>query len=269
LVSRPPASNAAASRSSGSAKVSPPRKNIGIYGLGRFGRFYAELLSGYAVVKAYSRNPEAPLPDGVRRIDEEEICAQPVIILCVAISALPEVLQGLAAKLKPGTLVMDTCSVKSMPVQWMEEFLPPEVKILATHPMFGPDSAQGGIAGLPMILHPVRIGSAEVAQWRLFFERVGLSVQIMEPELHDRQAAFTQGLTHYLGRVLAELDLEPSRMASLGYRKLLEIIEQTCNDSWQLFYDLQQYNPYTREMRDRLADSLSRIKKRLDEHQRS
>jgi len=256
-------------RPSASSTVSPPRKNLGIYGLGRFGRFYAELLSRYAAVRAFSRNPESPLPAGVRRVDEAELCDQPVIILCVAISALREVLERLAPRLKPGTLVMDTCSVKSMPARWMDELLPPAVKILATHPMFGPDSARGGIDGLPMILHPVRLGSSELARWQRFFKRVGLSVQLMDPELHDRQAAFTQGLTHYLGRVLAELQLEPSRIASLGYRKLLEIIEQTCNDSWQLFYDLQQYNPYTREMRDRLAASLHQVKERLDQHQRT
>ena len=256
-------------RHSASSTVSPPQVNLGIYGLGRFGRFYAELLSRYATLTAFSRNPESPLPAGVRRVDEAGLCDQPVIILCVAISGLREVLQRLAPRLKPGTLVMDTCSVKSMPAKWMDEMLPPAVKILATHPMFGPDSARGGIDGLPMILHPVRLGSSELDQWRGFFERVGLSVQLMEPELHDRQAAFTQGLTHYLGRVLAELELEPSPIASLGYRKLLEIIEQTCNDSWQLFYDLQQYNPYTREMRERLAVSLSQVKRRLDEHRRS
>ena len=79
----------------------------------------------------------------------------------------------------------------------------------------------------------------------------------------------TQGLTHYLGRVLAQLELQPSRIASLGYQKLLEIIEQTCNDSWQLFFDLQQYNPYTKDMRDHLAVSLSEVKNRLDEHEPS
>jgi len=91
----------------------------------------------------------------------------------------------------------------------------------------------------------------------------------MDPGEHDREAALTQGLTHYLGRVLAQLELRPSRIASLGYQKLLEIIEQTCNDSWQLFFDLQQYNPYTRDMRNRLAASLSEVKNRLDEHEPS
>ena len=42
----------------------------------------------------------------------------------------------------------------------------------------------------------------------------------------------------------------------MGYNKLLEIVEQTCNDPWQLFLDLQRYNPHTREMRARLEKSL-------------
>ena len=254
------------SRPSASNSITPPENSLGVYGLGRFGRFYAELLSRYATVKAFSRNSAAPVPEGVERVDEAGICDQPVIILCVAISGLRDVLQRLAHRLKPGTLVMDTCSVKSLPSAWMDELLPLSVKILATHPMFGPDSAREGIGGLPMILHPVRLSAPELARWQTFFEGMGLSVQIMKPELHDREAAFTQGLTHYLGRVLSQLELHPSRIASLGYRKLLEIIEQTCNDSWQLFYDLQRYNPYTREMRDRLADSLSEVKRLLDEH---
>lgn len=257
------------SRPSVSDSTTPPETDFGVYGLGRFGRFYARVLSRYGSVRAYSRNPAAPAPEGVERVDEAELCEQPVIILCVAISALREVLQRLAPRLKPGTLVMDTCSVKSLPSAWMEELLPAEIKVLATHPMFGPDSASGGLRGLPMILHPVRLGAGELARWQDFFEGLGLSVQIMKPELHDREAAFTQGLTHYLGRVLALLDLNPSRIASLGYRKLLEIIEQTCNDSWQLFYDLQQYNPYTREMRERLGSSLNEVKRLLDEHVKS
>jgi len=249
--------------------VSPPQSDIGIYGLGRFGYFFAELLARYCTVKACSRNPRAEVPARVEKVAEAQLCELPVIILCVAISGVQEVLQRLAPRLKPGTLVMDTCSVKVLPAAWMDSLLPPEVKILATHPMFGPDSARKGIEGLPMILHPVRLSSSELAPWQGFFEGIGLSVQIMDPEEHDREAAFTQGLTHYLGRVLAQLELHPSRIASLGYRKLLEIIEQTCNDSWQLFFDLQQYNPYTRDMRNRLAVSLSEVKNRLDEHEPS
>jgi prephenate dehydrogenase len=86
----------------------------------------------------------------------------------------------------------------------------------------------------------------------------------MSPQEHDRKAAYTQGITHYVGRVLADLDLEPSPISTLGYHKLLEIREQTCNDPWQLFLDLQRFNPYTKEMRERLHRSLDRMLKQLE-----
>ncbi len=86
----------------------------------------------------------------------------------------------------------------------------------------------------------------------------------MTPRQHDREAAFTQGITHFVGRVLDDLNLEESSMATLGYRKLLEIREQTCNDPWQLFLDLQRLNPYTEEMRQSLGRSLMRILEQLE-----
>lgn len=238
---------------------------IGVYGLGRFGGFYAALLSRLGAVRAWSRDPRRRPPAGVDRVSSEaELCRLPVVVLCVAISALEQVLERIAPLLAPGTLVMDTCSVKAAPARWMRELLPPEVHVLATHPMFGPDSARNGVAGLPMILSPVRCPGKIVEQWSGLFAGLGLSVRLMDPDEHDREAAFTQGLTHYLGRVLAGLALRPSPIASLGYRKLLEIIEQTCNDSWQLFFDLQRYNPHTREMRSQLARSLDQVKAELD-----
>jgi len=36
---------------------------------------------------------------------------------------------------------------------------------------------------------------------------------------------------------------------SLGTKLLLDVKEQTCNDTWELFAGLQHYNPYTKKMR--------------------
>jgi prephenate dehydrogenase len=138
------------------------------------------------------------------------------------------------------------------------------VEIIASHPMFGPDSARNGLAGLPMILSPVRAADSKVEWWSRFFGSLGLRVVRMSPEEHDREAAFTQGVTHYVGRVLADLGLARSPIGTVGYNKLLEIIEQTCNDPWQLFLDLQRYNPFTAAMRARLHDSLDRILNTLE-----
>ena len=100
-----------------------------------------------------------------------------------------------------------------------------------------------------MILCPARVADRDAERWREFFSSLGLAVSVMTPDEHDREAAFTQGVAHYIGRVLSDLGVQRSAIGTVGYNKLLEIVEQTCNDPWQLFLDLQRYNPYTREMR--------------------
>jgi prephenate dehydrogenase len=237
---------------------------VGVYGLGRFGSFWAELLGRHVPVCAYSRSPGRATPAGVRRVGEDELLSQDVIFLCVAISAVEEVLTRTRGRISPDSVVMDTCSVKVYPAGLMQLLLPASVTILGTHPMFGPDSARGGASGLPMILCPLRIGARELEGWRAFFSGMGLAVSVMTPDEHDREAAFTQGVTHYIGRVLADLGIRGSPIGTVGYRKLLEIVEQTCNDPLQLFLDLQRYNPYTREMRVSLERSLRSVMAAID-----
>jgi prephenate dehydrogenase len=237
---------------------------VAVYGLGRFGMFWASELSRYCTVKVFSRSKKRDLPPQLVWVDEDELLSGPALMLCVSISSLEEVLRKISARLKPGTVVMDTCSVKVYPAMKMRELLPAHVDILGTHPMFGPDSGGGGIANLPMILSPVRIRQSALKKWHGFFSSMRLHVIQMDAHEHDREAAFTQGITHYMGRVFSDLGLKPSEIATLGYKKILEIIEQTCNDPWQLFLDIQRYNPYTKEMRIRLHKSLEKIFSKLE-----
>jgi prephenate dehydrogenase len=237
---------------------------IGVYGLGRFGYFWAGLLSRFFKVKAYSRNPERLTPEKVERVTEEKLLECNVIFFCNAISSFEEVIKNLSGKFNPGTLVMDTCSVKVIPAKIMSEYLPESVEIIATHPMFGPDSAKISFKGLPIIIWPVRVKDKKYKEWFNFFNDIGLRTIKMSPEDHDYQAAYTQGITHYVGRVLADLNLKPSEIGTVGYNKLLEIMEQTCNDPWQLFMDLQRFNPFTKEMREKLHDSLDIMLKKLE-----
>lgn len=232
---------------------------VGVYGLGRFGRFWAGLLAGRFPVIAYNRTPGRELPEGVESVDLNGLVNADVIFLCNAISAMDPVLRQIAPLLRAGTTVFDTCSVKVYPIRLMQEILPAEVSIMGTHPMFGPDSARSGVHGLPLILSPVRVPETAVAEWTGTFENMGLAVHRMTAEEHDREAAYTQGVTHFIGRVLRDLDLKPSPISTLGYKRLLEVMEQTCNDPWQLFVDLQRFNPYTGEMRKSLQSSVERI----------
>ncbi|MBN1648021.1 MAG: prephenate dehydrogenase/arogenate dehydrogenase family protein [Spirochaetales bacterium] len=231
---------------------------IGIYGLGRFGSFWARCLAAEEEIFGYSRSSKPEIPH-VTLVDLETLCSCDVVILCVAISAMEEALRNIAPLVKPGSLIMDTCSVKVEPVRLMREILPDEVRFLATHPMFGPDSGKNGIAGLPIVVSQENSNDKEYGYWCERFAGMGLRVHRMTADQHDREAAYTQGVTHFIGRVLDGLHLKPSEIGTLGYRKILEIVEQTCNDPYQLFLDLQKYNPYTRLMRRDLMKSIEKF----------
>lgn len=53
------------------------------------------------------------------------------------------------------------------PKQLLLNMLPPEVDILCTHPMFGPDSGKGSWEGLNFMYEPVRVGADPRRQQRL------------------------------------------------------------------------------------------------------
>jgi prephenate dehydrogenase len=40
---------------------------------------------------------------------------------------------------------------------------------------------------------------------------------------------------------------------------LHKLVNQTCNDSWELFEDIQSYNPYTQKMVSELSESFKKI----------
>ncbi|MBN2655863.1 MAG: prephenate dehydrogenase/arogenate dehydrogenase family protein [Spirochaetales bacterium] len=235
---------------------------IGIYGLGRFGSFWASTLSRVAEVQAYSRSSSAP--PGVRTVSEEELCRSDLLFLCNSISSVGEVCGRIAPLLKEGIIVADTCSVKVHPMKAMISRLPANIRILGTHPMFGPDSGRNGVAGLPIAVCPGRIDQESEESVLAIFEALGLRIETLTADEHDREAAYSQGITHFIGRTLDLLKLQPSRISTTGYEDLLDIVQQTCNDKWQLFVDLQKYNPYTEEMRKKLHSSIEEMLVKLD-----
>jgi len=236
---------------------------IGVYGLGRFGSFWAQVLSSSFEVIGYNRNPERKGPPGITRVYSlAELAQADVIFLCTAISAMEATARTLKPFLREDTLIVDTCSVKVEPLKVLSQVLKGQ-PLLGTHPMFGPDSAKEGVAGLPLVITPV-VGQEGLADfWIKTFQDMAMIVHVMSPDEHDQQAAYTQGITHFIGRVLDELDIKPNPIGTSGYNSLLNIRQQTCNDPWQLFVDLQQGNPHTTEMREDLQKAVGKIMKEL------
>ncbi len=121
------------------------KETMGIVGFGRFGRFAAGHLRDHFDLLIFDkgdRRTEAA-EMGVRIGSLEEVARSSTVLLCVPISEIRKTLMEIAPHLKEGCLVVDTCSVKEYPVSQMKDLLPPYVEILGTHPLFGPDSANG------------------------------------------------------------------------------------------------------------------------------
>jgi len=239
---------------------------IGLIGYGRFGRLTVKHLSPDYKVVVHTRNPDKDadiFAAGGRLVSLQEACAQEIVILCVPISAMQNTLAQIAPLLAPNTLVADVCSVKEYPSQWMQQMLPETVDILATHPMFGPDSAAKSLQNHKIVLCPVRIDPSRFHRIRAWLERKGLLVIEATPAEHDRKIAVSLSLTHFIGRSLAEFGATPLDIDTEGYKRLLHILGVVNNDTWQLFEDMHRYNPYAREKRQRFMEALATIDARL------
>jgi len=230
---------------------------VGVFGLGRFGSFWSSLLARRFAVVAYDVDPDRKAPEGVKKGSLEEVCGCPALFLCVTIRAVPEVLRMIAPLLCPDTMVADTCSVKVLPARWMLDLLPPGTPILATHPMFGPESARDGLDGLPIMLDPLRLDAERERFWEESFAAFALTPVRMDCDRHDREAAYSQALTHFIGRSLYSIGLPETAIATRWYRKLHGVARQCVRDSLELFEDMQRYNPYARDMRQAVIAALA------------
>lgn len=238
---------------------------VGMIGFGRLGKLIAKNLAQdadlviYDVID-YKKEIEAL---GAKAGTLEEACQCPLVIPFVPMSALENLLKEMSPLLPKDALVVDVCSVKSQPVEWMKQHLPESVNILGTHPMFGPDSAKNTLFGCKIVLCPVRIKAETTREIRAYLETHGLKVIEATPEEHDKQIAHSLLLTHFIGRSLMEFEAKSLDIDTKGYRRLMKILETVENDTWQLFEDMNRYNPYAEETRRDFMKSLSAIDEKV------
>jgi len=172
----------------------------------------------------------------------------------VPISVFDSVIKSHKKHFKDNHLLIDVLSVKIHPKKVFQKYLRGlKTQALLTHPMFGPDSNKDGFNNLPMIMDKFKSNNKNFGFWKNFFVKKGLKVIEMTAEKHDQLAANSQGVTHFIGRLLEKFEFTHTEIDSLGSKKLQEVMSQTCNDTWQLFSDLQNFNPYTKAMRIKLG----------------
>ena len=240
---------------------------IGIIGFGRFGKLTARYLAEEFDVAVYHRTDKSAEINrtGARAANLEAVCRQDIVVPCVPICVLQEVLKDITPLLRPDALIVDVCSVKEYPVRLMTDILPDTVSILATHPMFGPDSAFDSLEGRKICLCKVRIENKNYQNIKAYLESKGLVVIEATAQEHDQQIATSLSLTHFIGRTLSEYGAKQLDIDTEGYKRLLHILEVVERDTWQLFLDMHHYNPYAKEKRVAFMDVMREINARLEQ----
>jgi prephenate dehydrogenase len=182
-----------------------------------------------------------------------EVAACGVVILAVPVPAIAEAVTALAPHLRAGTVVLDVGSVKIGPARALIEGLPEHVEIVGTHPLFGPQSARNGLAGLKIALCPIR-GSATPRIAAFLRHVLKLEVVITTPDAHDREVAMVQGLTHLIAKILVRMEPLPRRMTTASFDLLMQATEMVRYDAPNVFMAIERANPHAKAVRDRFFD---------------
>ena len=233
---------------------------VSIIGFGRFGAMLHSLLSKGFEVDIFDKNPINN--SEINEVSLEDALKNETIFIAVPIRDFEELIVNISNKIEGGKTVIDGCSVKVFPRKVMIDNLPEQTDIIATHPLFGPDSLKD--SGSIMTMESVRNTFERYDFWKNYFESQNISIEEISAEEHDMMAARSQGLTHFVGRVIDDFGTNQTRIDTEGYKALHKLVNQTCNDTWELFEDIQDFNPYTEKMISELNGSFKKISEIID-----
>jgi len=237
--------------------------NIAIIGAGKFGQALARLLDKYLPEVSYAlfdREERTGVSSNLEDIRRFEW-----IIPAVPISAFAVVLKQIAPFLRPGSTVVDVCTVKEYPAQKMKEVLPETVQLVASHPLFGPETLERRdyrLNGLPFVIWPVRIADAAYQKLKEGLKKTGLNVLELPPEEHDRLMARSQFITLLTGNLLNRLNLNPTPIDTYSFSTLLEVCAVT-GDDFEILRDVYRFNSQSRELLREFEKAATEVLKEL------
>ena len=240
---------------------------IGIIGYGDFTKVMVEYLAPYTDIVISSRKQDSgDAGFGARFAKLETVLNQPIIIPSIPSQFFESFFSQHKAVINKDALVIDVCSVKIKPLELLEQLLPETCQIIGTHPMFGPASIQknGGISQLRCVVCPVRVEKDVFNKLKTFLaENLKLTVIEKTPEQHDKEMAYVQGLSHYIGRVMDSMNIPESELATLAYEDLLDMKKIQGGDSWDLFKSIMEDNPFAKDVNIKFKDAIKLLDEKL------
>jgi prephenate dehydrogenase len=199
-----------------------------------------------------------------------EVSESDIVLLSVPIMETAKVVEELAPRMKPGSLLMDVTSLKSEPMRAMMRWAPEGVEVLGTHPMFGPTIPT--IRGQTVILVPAQGRcDAWLTPMEEIFRKDGARVEVLGAEEHDHIMAVVQALTHFayisIGSTLRALDFDVNRsrrFMSPVYEIMIDFVGRILAQSPELYASIQE-NPEAKRVREAYIEECKRLAKLADD----
>jgi prephenate dehydrogenase len=227
---------------------------VGIIGAGSFGIFLAEKLDPYFRVIVYSHSGKL----NKWAVEFDELKQADFLIPSIPLDAYETVLKKLKPILNNNTVVVDICSVKQKPVEIIQRILPSQ-PMVATHPLFGPESAYERLDGHTLVICPEVSDGIAVKDVIELAKNLKLKVIEMTTEGHDEEMAVVQGLTFFIARVLNNMGLHHQKLETPSFKRLLHLAELEAHHSRELFSAIQAGNPSLDKVRQNFIEEVDKL----------
>ncbi len=227
--------------------------SVGIIGYGHFGTFLHELAGRFfpeVKVRVYSRRAEI---DNETFFSLEDASHCDVVILCGAIREYEEQLKAVASYALPETIIVDVATVKKHTSELLRIHCG-HCRFLSTHPMFGPESYKkygGNVNGFRIVVTDYVLANDQYQMLKNVFATLGFLIIEMTADEHDKRLAETLFLTHYVGQSVLRAGFERTAIDTLSFQFLMDAVESVKDDK-ELFKDVYRFNPYCKEVAERL-----------------
>jgi prephenate dehydrogenase len=240
-------------------------RELGFIGFGSFGQFIIPYLKPYFNITVFDKVDHSDIAEkaGIKWGTLKEVASKEFVALAIPVQFFEDLLIAIKGDIKPKSLVFDLSSVKVKPIELMLKHLPESIDIIGTHPLFGPQSGKNGIAGLNIVICPARTKKNRNLS-RFFAQELKLNVLERTAMSHDKQMAYVQALTHFIGRAINQMDIPDVEQKTPAYQYLLDIKKNLGQDSMDLFLTIEIENPYAKEVRDQFIEELKKLNEKLD-----
>ena len=190
-----------------------------------------------------------------------ELARADMVMLALPEQVIRSSLGYVANAMRPGSLLVETSSVKSRVTSDMCAAAH-RVEAIGLNPMFSPSAGADGRPVAVVTSHDGPIGRGLI---QLMIEWGMVPVQV-EAEYHDRITAATQVATHAailaLGLTLIDLDVDIEDLVKLAtppHMALLAMLARIVSAAPEVYWDIQAANPRAQLARQLLGENISEL----------